>query len=176
MVVDSQVMTKTYKEHTFTILRNFIVNSVEQAIFHIIANLVQFSKKVFKNILEFLIKQSLNILNHKELGHLCPNHANVGEKQLASLIIKSMLLTCYAPRLTRRTPNEAITIWNIFGVNTNYIFFAENRIRVILFIGRMNVWFELISPNHLESSLFKTKVKTSASSEKRYYIHFYLSY
>gem|GEM_PF-5262883 len=37
---------------------------------------------------------------------------------------------------------------------------------MILFIDRMNTWFELISPNHSESSLFKTKVKTSATSKE----------
>ena len=37
---------------------------------------------------------------------------------------------------------------------------------MILFIGRMNAWFELISPNHTESSLFKTKVKTTASGKE----------
>ena len=37
---------------------------------------------------------------------------------------------------------------------------------MILFIGRMNAWLELISPNHSEPSLFKTKVKTSATSKE----------
>ena len=166
MVVNSQVMTETNQENTFTILRNLIVDSIKQTILHIVANLIQLRKKVPKNILELFIEQSLDILNHKEFGHLCPNHTNIGEKQLSSFVIKPLLLTCHTPRLTGRSPDEAIAIWHIFGINNINIFFAKNRIWMILFIGRMNAWFELISPNHSEASLFKTKVKTSATSKE----------
>ena len=37
---------------------------------------------------------------------------------------------------------------------------------MILFIGRMNAWFELISPNHMEPCFFKTKIKSSASCKE----------
>ena len=142
---------------------DFKINGIQQFPMHIITSRIQSVNKILKYIAEFGIKHSLNILNEKESGLLGFDKINVCKKQFPSFIVQSSLLSRDAPRLARRASDKALTFWNIFGVDFVDITQYKLSIGMIFDISITNSRVELICPNHTESCLFKSQIKTSTT-------------
>ena len=85
---------------------------------------------------------------------------------MPTFILQSLLLSGYAPRLARRSTDEAVAVGHIFRVDGVEVCQHKLRVGMIAKIGITHSRFELIGPNHLESRLLKAKVKTSASCKE----------
>lgn len=94
------------------------------------------------------------------------NHVDVSEEQLTAFVLQSLLLASNAPRLARRSTDEAITIGNRIRINLADVALHKLGVGMVAQIGCTTMRFELIGLNHIEARLLKAKVKTSTTCKE----------
>lgn len=165
-VVDVQILTEANDEDALTILRNAVVGGIEQFPLHVVASFVEAVEEHDEYVLEYGVKQSLYVLNHEELRLLRLNHVDVFEEQLTALILQPFLLAGNAPRLARRSTDEAITIGYRSRINLADVAQHKLCVEMVAKVSGTTMRLELICPNHIEARLLKAKIKTSTTCKE----------